>query len=48
LIPFIDRNAKAAAVQTETRVKEQQKGAETMPLVGGTINQIRAQVTHGE
>jgi PHS family inorganic phosphate transporter-like MFS transporter len=48
LIPLVDRDAKAAAVQIETRVKEQRKGVETMPLVGGAINQMRAQVTHGE
>jgi len=47
-IPFIDQDAKAAAVQSETRVKEQRRGAETVPLVGGTLNQIRSQITHGE
>jgi PHS family inorganic phosphate transporter-like MFS transporter len=47
-IPYIDQDAKAAAVQNETRVKEQRRGAETVPLVGGTLNQMRSHVSHGE
>ena len=46
--PIIDREAKAAAVQSETRVQEQRRGAETIPLVGGAVNQVRAQIVHGE